>query len=663
MKKKEHIKRTSAGMTALAIACLLAACSAEGTQPDTADTSAQQTAQSTSDTALSTEQVQETTLLAAEDEENDEVLSANIFLSDEGITVEGTGAESSGSVLTVTQAGLYHIEGSLSDGQIIVETDKESDVTLELDGVDITCTTSCALWVKSGDKVTIKVKNGSTNTLSDGESYSDTSEDAPDACIYSKDDLVIKGSGTLVVNGNYSGGIHSTDDVKINNGSIAVNSAGDGIKGKDSVQISGGIVNVTSGGDGIVSTNDEEEGTGIVDISDGSVTIVSGGGSANAAAKAPSGNQPGGGMQPGGMGGRGGRNRQTTDESQPVVSTENARPPMGAQDGSMPGMGDMPDMGERPDMGEAPSFGGGFFGGWENSDLDDDEDHVSAKGIKAAQAVNISGGTLSIDSADDAIHSDGTVSVTGGTFVINTGDDALHADTSLTLADGEGTVEKSSEGLEAPVMEIRGGTWDVYSTDDGINLSGGALSGFGNEFAADDSLSLLISGGMVHVSSEGDGIDSNGSITMTGGTFYVDGPVNSGNGALDYNGTFDISGGTLIAVGSSGMAQGLSGSSSQNALSVALSSQQAAGTELSIRDAGGNAVISYTPEKTYSFVTVSTPDMTDGTYALYIGDTQVVSTDVSGVVNIDDSGNAISANGMGGMGGRGGRMGGHTAQS
>ena len=672
MKRKEHIKRTSAGMTALAIACLLAACSAEGTQPDTADTSAQQTAQSTSDTALSTEQVQETTLLAAEDEENDEVLSANIFLSDEGITIEGTGAEAQGSVLTVTQAGLYHIEGSLSDGQIIVETDKESDVTLELDGVDITCTTSCALWVKSADKVTVKVKNGSTNTLSDGESYADTSEDAPDACIYSKDDLVIKGSGTLVVNGNYSGGIHSTDDVKIHNGSIAVNSAGDGIKGKDSVQISGGIVNVTSGGDGIVSTNDEEDGRGIVDISDGSVTIVSGGGAANAAAKAPSGNQPGGGMQMGVMGGRGGRNRQTTDESQPVLSTENARPPMGEQDGSMPGMGerpdmgDMPDMGERPDMGEAPSFGGGFFGAWENSDLDDDEDHVSAKGIKAAQAVNISGGTLSIDSADDAIHSDGTVSVTGGTFVINTGDDALHADTSLTLADGEGTVEKSCEGLEAPVMEINGGTWDVYSSDDGINLSGGALSGFGNEFAADDSLSLLISGGTVHVSSEGDGIDSNGNITMTGGTVYVDGPVNSGNGALDYNGTFDISGGTLIAVGSSGMAQGLSSSSSQNALSVALSSPQAAGTELSIRDAGGSTVISYTPEKTYSFVTVSTPDMTDGTYALYIGDTQVVSTDVSGVVNIDDSGNAISANGMGGMGGmggRGGRMGGHTAQS
>ena len=278
-------------------------------------------------------------------------------------------------------------------------------------------------------------------------------------------------------------------------------------------------------------------------------------------------------------------------------------------------------------------------------------------------AVNISGGSISIDSADDAIHSDGTVSVTGGTFVINTGDDALHADTSLTLADGEGTVEKSSEGLEAPVMEIRGGTWDVYSSDDGINLSGGTLTGFGNEFAADDSLSLLISGGTVHVSSEGDGIDSNGSITMTGGTVCVDGPVNSGNGALDYNGTFDISGGTLIAVGSSGMAQGLSGTSSQNALSVALSSVQEAGTELSVRDADGSTVISYTPEKTYSFVTVSTPDMTDGTYALYIGDTQAVSTDVSGVVNIDDSGNAISANGMGGMGGMGGRMGGHTAQS
>lgn len=112
-----------------------------------------------------------------------------------------------------------------------------------------------------------------------------------------------------------------------------------------------------------------------------------------------------------------------------------------------------------------------------------------------------------------------------------------------------------------------------------------------------ENLLLSIKGGNVYVNAEGDGLDSNGSISMTGGTVMVSGPTNAGNGALDYNGTFDISGGTLIAAGSAGMAQAPSDCLKQYSMHMTYPETQKAGTLLHVEDSKGNTIITFAPEK------------------------------------------------------------------
>ena len=200
----------------------------------------------------------------------------------------------------------------------------------------------------------------------------------------------------------------------------------------------------------------------------------------------------------------------------------------------------------------------------------------------------------------------------------------MHADNEITINKGTININKSYEGIEAYKITINDGTINVTSSDDGINIGGGNdNSGQGSrqdKFMDSNNGGLLtINGGTIYVNSEGDGLDSNGSITMTSGVVHVDGPTNNGNGALDYNGTFDISGGELIAVGSSGMVQNVSNSSTQNTVLVTLSSQASGSIEF--------AGITYSPKKSYQSIVISSPSLkTNETYTLTAGNnTQSVS--------------------------------------
>lgn len=133
---------------------------------------------------------------------------------------------------------------------------------------------------------------------------------------------------------------------------------------------------------------------------------------------------------------------------------------------------------------------------------------------------------------------------------------------------------------------------------------------------------LSITGGYVNVNSQGDGLDANGSISMTGGTVIVNGPTQSGNGSLDYDGSFEISGGLLIAAGSSGMAMATSEESKQNSILMTYPETQAAGTIVHVEDSKGNTVVTFAPEKEYQTVFISSPKLTkDMTYTLYSGGT------------------------------------------
>ena len=153
--------------------------------------------------------------------------------------------------------------------------------------------------------------------------------------------------------------------------------------------------------------------------------------------------------------------------------------------------------------------------------------------------------------------------------------------------------------LESMNMAISGGNITILASDDGLNAAGGNdSSGFGGPkgggdmFASDDNCNITLSGGTLNINSEGDGIDSNGNLIVTGGETYVCGPTNSGNGALDYAGSATVSGGTLVAIGMSGMALGISEESTQGTIFLNLSDTQNAGT-ITLTDSTGKDVLSY----------------------------------------------------------------------
>ena len=129
---------------------------------------------------------------------------------------------------------------------------------------------------------------------------------------------------------------------------------------------------------------------------------------------------------------------------------------------------------------------------------------------------------------------------------------------------------------------------------------------------------MVINGGYVHVLAGGDGLDSNGDLTINGGEVYVDGPSDNGNSAIDYGekSSFNINGGTVVAVGSSGMAEDVSSDSKQQVAFVKLDSQADAG-DVILKDAAGNEIISYTVQKKYDCVIISTADLKAGqTYTI-----------------------------------------------
>lgn len=269
----------------------------------------------------------------------------------------------------------------------------------------------------------------------------------------------------------------------------------------------------------------------------------------------------------------------------------------------------------------------------------------------------ITGGTYTISaaknglSAKDAVKiKDGTITITapnGKAITSQNDEDATKG--YVYIAGGTINITNSNEGIEGTAIVVEGGTIDLISKDDGFNAaSPGAAEtesgGRGAGMEADSNAYLSIAGGTIFVNASGDGLDSNGNVYISGGTVEVSGPTNNGNGALDYNGTADVSGGTVVIAGSTGMAQSFSETSTQASLLYNLTSSCAAGTEIKLTDASGKTVVTYTPDKTYQSVVISTPDLAQGsTYTLTCG-SQTVEIPLTGMV---------TSNGQTGQGGPG----------
>lgn len=480
--------------------------------------------------------------------------STTITWNENGVKI-GEENQDTSSTITLTNEGTYTLTGNSKDGNVVVDA-KGKDIILILDNLNLTSTTTAPIYVKKAETVTIKLADNTDNYLSDNSAYKSTDNDEINATLHSKADLVIEGSGKLTINANYNNGITVKDTVTINDSNIKINSINNGIKAKDSLTVENATIEISALGNGIKSDNETDNNLGWINLINSDITVTSGQDGIEAITSI------------------------TVNEGTYTITSGG---------------------------GSSNASTKNDWGHWGNYKENEDEEE-SAKGIKVDGTLNIQNGTFIIDSSDDSIHTNDSITIKDGNFTISSGDDGIHADNTINLSGGNIKINKSYEGIEASTINIDGGTAYITASDDGINAGGGSDSSAmnrpgANMFSSDGSL-INFSDGYVVIDASGDGFDSNGDINMTGGTLIVEGPTNDGNGAIDYNGTYNMNGGTLIAVGSSGMAEAPSSSSTQNIIKLSFT-KESADNAIRITDEEGNVILIYTPSKQYSSLVYS----------------------------------------------------------
>ena len=370
---------------------------------------------------------------------------------------------------TITCPGAYYVTGESSDFQVVVNTpgaENEGNTGIYLHNATIK-SSNAPILVKNADKTVLHLVKGTTNVVEDGNGNHlfvkiNGSQDTAKAAIYSRDDLNIKGAGTLTVKGKFKNGIQCSNDLKIKNGNITVEAEENAIKGKGSLQISGGTLNLTAKkGDALESDECEEgndgkcksfiDGKGIVDIRGGNITVKAGDDGIQAAHYV-----------------------MVSDSTEPstvkVTST--------------------------------------------------------GKGLVAEKFIYVNGGNINVTADDDALHTKYKVFMNAGDVTISTKDDGIHADSALHLSGSTINVVTAYEGLEAYKIFAEGGVTATFATNDGWNAVGGAKENSGGySMFSESSGHAVISGGHHYIASKGDMIDvldANGSAKMTGGVLILE---------------------------------------------------------------------------------------------------------------------------------------------
>lgn len=399
-----------------------------------------------------------------------------------------TGYEIDGTDVSITAAGTYVFSGDCDNGSITVQKGV-TGVTIVLNGLTLTNDDSAAITLNKTAEASLIAAAGTTNTVADTEGSSDENAAVK---VKSGAALAIGGKGTLTVDGNAKNGIKGAADAVITVAEVKlnINAANDGLSCDDELNITGGTLSITAGGDAVKASPDTGENPDTTSL--GNVTISGGTLTLNAAAD---------GIQ---------------------------------ADGDL-------------------TISGGTFhvktNGGHTTALTDDS--ASCKGFKAGKTLTVTGGTLTVDSADDALHANTDVTISGGTLTLATGDDGVHADNNLVIgtkgASSTSTprinITASYEGLEGTTITVYSGDIDVTASDDGVNAASSALGERSDKYA------INIAGGDLYIDAGSDGLDSNNDINITGGKVEVYGADAMMDVAIDYDGTFTLSGGTLFGAG------------------------------------------------------------------------------------------------------------------
>lgn len=415
-----------------------------------------------------------------------------VTLTDSSATAKGkyTGYEIDGTDVSITAAGTYVFSGDCDNGSITVKKGV-TGVTIVLNGLTLTNDDSAAITLNKTAEASLIAAAGTTNTVADTEGSSDENAAVK---VKSGAALSIGGTGTLTVDGNAKNGIKGAADAVITVAEVKlnINAVNDGLSCDDELTIAGGTLHITAGGDAVKASPDTGDTENPDTTSLGNVTISGG------------------------------------------TLTLSA-----AEDG-IQADGDL-------------TISGGTFhvktNGGHPTALTDDS--ASCKGFKAGKTLTVTGGTLTVDSADDALHAGTDVTISGGTLTLATGDDGVHADNDLVIgtkgASSTSTprinITASYEGLEGTTVTVYSGDIDVVASDDGVNAANSTLGEHSDKYA------ISIAGGDLYIDAGSDGLDSNNDISMTGGKVEVYGADAMMDAAIDYDGTFTLSGGTLFGAG------------------------------------------------------------------------------------------------------------------
>lgn len=617
-----------------------------GTATDPTDTPTEAPTQAATEAATEapTQAVTEPTEVTGDEwKEN----TGTITLSDSGITVTGEGIYVVGNVVIITEGGDWEVTGTCSDGMIYVYTGDEKDVNdkvkLRLNGMSLTNPDGPAIYFDRCKKAFITIESGTTNTVSDGASYTKAVEEytvdgvtysidasAAKGAIHTDDTLEIKGKGTLIVSGNYKHGIATDDDISIENGVIKITSVKDGIHANDDITLNGKNVEITidTQSDGLDSEGTLNlelvksltvTGAGKAIKADGDITVTDGTYTADTTDDCINGNAAV--TITGGTFNLASGDDGITAVTDLVITGGTVKITQSGgkgikNDGDINISGGSITVNSTDDCingNAAVTLTGGTYNltsgdeavtaasvlTTENIDL---TANTTGKGIKAESDLYVNSGIYLINSGDDSIHCNGNVTIKNGDFTLTSGDDGVHADTTLTIEDGAIDVTKSYEGLEGNDVIINGGTVSVVASDDGINAAGGQDSSSQggrpgqNPFRPGTSSNnaITINGGYVYVVASGDGVDSNGALNFNGGTVIVQGPSSGGNSPIDADGSVGFNGGTVIALASSNaMWEDLNGKV-QNAVYNTNIGNVQKGATVCVTDSSGNVLSALT---------------------------------------------------------------------